>query len=65
MQFCWVDAVIVPDILVEGKQTETTSLSALCSEDMEEVKVETQTLSTKRNWSLSVGVCIAPVTLIY
>jgi hypothetical protein len=57
--------VIVPDTLVEGKQSETTSLSALCSEDMEEVKVETLTLTTKRSWFSSVGVCMAPVTLIY
>jgi hypothetical protein len=57
--------VIVPDTLVEGKQTETTSLSALCSEVTEEVKVETLTLTTKRSWFSSVGVRVAPVTLIY
>lgn len=57
--------MIVPDTLVEGKQTETTSSSALCSEDMEEVKVETLTLTTKRSRFSSVGVGIAPVTLIY
>jgi len=55
--------VIVPDTLVEGKQTETTSLSALCSEDMKEVKVENS--YHKRSWFSSLGVCIAPVTLIY
>jgi hypothetical protein len=43
--------VIVPDTLVVEKQKETTSLSAVSSEDMEEVKVETQTLTTKRSWS--------------
>jgi hypothetical protein len=38
--------MIVPDTVVEGKQKESTSLSALCPEDMEEAKVETQTLTT-------------------
>jgi hypothetical protein len=41
--------LIVPDTLVEEKQKEITSLSADCYEDMEEVKVETQTLATKRS----------------